>query len=256
MELIINNKKKKDILVYIFSILKNSLSQTNAILEPDHLHIEGMDKSHICLFNINLHNSWFDSYNIKERIELSFDTNTFYSIINMKSDDQKLIITKKDDSLEVEFTNCEYSKKSEYNKNFSIPLLEYDYEELSVPEIDYEVEFILSSKKLCETLLQLSNFGENLNINCSENMINLETKGDLGKMSVNILAEDTNSYAIVENEEINISYSLVHLNKMCITNKLTDEIEINLSNNCPMKISYNLGENSNASFYIAPKMND
>ena len=43
---------------------------------------------------------------------------------------------------------------------------------------------------------------------------------------------------------------------MCITNKLSNDVDFSLSNNCPMKISYDLGENSLLQFYIAPKIND
>jgi hypothetical protein len=35
-----------------------------------------------------------------------------------------------------------------------------------------------------------------------------------------------------------------------------NDIDFSLSNNCPMKISYDLGENSFLQFYIAPKIND
>ena len=43
---------------------------------------------------------------------------------------------------------------------------------------------------------------------------------------------------------------------MCITNKLSNEIEFSLSNDSPMKINYNLGNDSSLMFYIAPKLSD
>ena len=43
---------------------------------------------------------------------------------------------------------------------------------------------------------------------------------------------------------------------MCITNKLSNDIEFSLSNECPMKINYNLGDDSLLMFYIAPKLSD
>ena len=51
-------------------------------------------------------------------------------------------------------------------------------------------------------------------------------------------------------------FSLGHLNRLCMTSKLTHEIELNLSHNSPMKINYNLGENSHLIFHIAPKISD
>jgi hypothetical protein len=43
---------------------------------------------------------------------------------------------------------------------------------------------------------------------------------------------------------------------MCITNKLSTDIDFSLSNECPLKINYDLGDDSNLVFFIAPKMND
>ena len=150
MEIIINHKKKKEMFINIFGILKNSTSQINAILKHEHFHIQGMDKSHICLFDVILDKSWFDSYivdNSNENTELSFDASIFYSIINTKSDEQQLIIKLKGELLEIEFLNNQDTIQNEYNKYFHIPILEYDYEEMNVPEMEYDVEFSLPSKK-------------------------------------------------------------------------------------------------------------
>ena len=43
---------------------------------------------------------------------------------------------------------------------------------------------------------------------------------------------------------------------MCITNKISNDIEFSLSNVSPMKISYDLGDDSYMIFFIAPKLND
>jgi hypothetical protein len=43
---------------------------------------------------------------------------------------------------------------------------------------------------------------------------------------------------------------------MCITNKLSSDVDFSLSNERPMKISYNLGDDSFMEFFIAPKINE
>ena len=132
----------------------------------------------------------------------------------------------------------------------------YDYEEMSIPETDYDVEFTLPSKKVTDVLSQLSNFGDDLNIKCSEECVDFKASGNSVEMRVNIPTEDISSYAIVEGEIINLTYSLIYISKMCITNKISNDIEFSLSNEAPMKINYDLGNNSLLIFYIAPKMSD
>ena len=99
-----------------------------------------MDKSHICLFDLNLKKSWFESYEVASKEEICFNTNIFYSIINTKSDEQTLVIKKEtDDFLLVELINL--IKNSDYNKYFSMPLLEYEYDEMNIPSTDFDAEF-------------------------------------------------------------------------------------------------------------------
>jgi len=253
----IKDKKKKDIFISIFHILKNCSSQINATFNLEFCHIQGMDKSHVCLFDLILKDKWFCSFNVSSKINLSFDSNMFYSIISTKSDEQNLIIKKNDDE---DFLNIELitngSKKCDYDKYFTMQLMEYEYEEMNIPQTDYDAELSLPAKKVNDMLSQLSNFGNDLNIICNEEYVDFKTKGTSGEMRVNIPIDDMTSYGIVEGEEVNLAYSLQYISKMCITNKLSTDINFNLSNQCPMKINYDLGDDSLLTFYIAPKVSD
>ena len=257
MKLLLKDKKKKDIFISIFHLLKNASSQINVMFEAERCHVQGMDKSHVCLFDLSLRNTWFDSYEASG-VNLSFDSSIFYSMISTKSDEQDLIITKSphdEDNLKIELVNPSenLSKKTDFNKFFVMSLMEYEYEEMSIPNTEYDAEIALPSKKVTDMLSQLSNFGNDLNIVCCDEYTDFKTTGQSGEMRVNISVDDMTSYSIVEGEEVSLTYSLNYISKMCITNKLSTDIEFNLSGDFPMKIKYNLGEESCLMFYIAPK---
>jgi proliferating cell nuclear antigen len=262
---VIRDKCKKDIFISFFQLIKNTTSQINLSIDKKTFHIQGMDKSHVCLFDLKLSCKWFHYYDVDKKYNLCFDTSLFHSIINIKSEDQNLIFYLENDVEEfliIEFKTLEnntYIKtinNSNYNKYFKLPLLDYDYEEMVVPNTDYDSEFIISSKKINDILSQLSNFGDDINIKCGDDCIILKTIGSSVEMRVEINIDDIDSYSIVENEEVNLSYSLIYISKMCITNKLSNNIEFSLSNDCPMKINYSLDIESSLTFYIAPKLSD
>jgi proliferating cell nuclear antigen PCNA len=145
-------------------------------------------------------------------------------------------------------------KASEFKKFFKIPLCEYEYNEMNITEKEYDCEFSLSSKEIAENFTQLINFGDDITIHCTQEEVQLITAGISGEMQVDIPIDHLSCYSIVEDEEINLTYSLLYLNKMCITNKISSEIEFSLSNDFPMKICYDLGENSKLLFFIATKI--
>lgn len=255
MNITISDKKKKDLFISIFHLLKSSSSQINATFDKDNLHIQGMDKSHICLFDLNLKDSWFNNYQVEEQSNICFDSSIFHSMISTKSDEQNLVIKKNlDDSINIELICGE--KKGDYNKFFSLPLIDYEYEEMNIPSTDYDAELSMPSKKITDMLSQLSNFGNDLIIRCADDDVDFKTKGTSGEMRVNIPVDDLSSYSVIEGEEVNLTYSLIYISKMCITNKLSADIEFSLSNECPMKIKYDLGDESSLMFYIAPKLAD
>jgi hypothetical protein len=286
MEFQITDTNKKDIFVSIFQVLKNCSSIISCTFEEELFHIQGMDKSHICLFDVKLNKSWFNSYTISDKKIISFDSTIFHSIISTKSDNQSFIFkmdTDNEDTLHIDFVTNEEKveedkdekkgkkedekkgKKVKKDKNndkenkqfkkfFKLPLTENEYSELNIPETEYDAEFSLSSKQVDDILTQLSLFGNDIIMKCSEENIFLTTNGVTGEMRVEIPIDDVSSYSIVEGEEIELTYSLIYLNKMCITNKLSEEVEFSLSNNFPMKILYPLGEDSSISFYMAPKV--
>lgn len=257
MEIQISDKKKKDIFVSIFQVLKNCSSLTNITFGPEILHIQGMDKSHICLYDVKIHKNWFAKYNVIELIKICLDTNVFSSIISTKSDSQQLNIIFNNDNpdiLNILFDST--GVKGEFKKSFKMSLIDYDYEKMNIHNTEYDAELSLSSKQINEIFSQLNNFGDDITIECSESNVSLTTNGIAGEMKVDIPIDDLNSFAIVEDEEVVLKYSLCYINKMCITNKLSNDIEISLSKTAPMKISYNLGDDSFMIFFIAPKMDE
>jgi proliferating cell nuclear antigen len=255
MNITINDKKKKELFISTFQLLKSSATHINATFNSTSMHIQGMDKSHICFFDLDLKKDWFSSYDVNEQIELCFDSGIFYSMISTKGEDQQLVIKKiVDDSLSIELLNGD--KKSDYSKYFTMPLVEHEYDELNIPETEYDAELSLPAKKVTDMLSQLSNFGDDLNIKCSDDFVDFKTSGTSGEMRVNIPVDDMSSYSVIEGENINLTYSLIYISKMCITNKLSSDIDFCLSNECPMKIKYDLGDDSSLLFYIAPKISD
>jgi len=186
MKIQISDKKKKEIFVSIFQTLKNCSSLITTKITSELIHIQGMDKSHVCLFDAKINSTWFNSFEISKDVNLSFDSGVFYSIISTKSDSQDLIITMdedNEDTLHINFIPQEKeSKKGDFKKFFKMPLTEYEYDEMAIPTVEYDAEFSLSSKQISDMFSQLSNFGNDKIIKCSEEEIRLTTNGITGVM--------------------------------------------------------------------------
>ena len=68
MRIQITDKKKKDIFVSVFQVLKNCSSLICVMFETELVHIQGMDKSHVCLFDAKINSTWFNTFEIKKDV--------------------------------------------------------------------------------------------------------------------------------------------------------------------------------------------
>ena len=259
MRLTIENKSKLEVFVAIFQLLKNWSSHINMHFENNKLYIQSMDKSHICLADIEIKDKWFSVFDCSTNNKISVDSTHFAILMNYALKHNKLELKYEDendvDKLYINFLN-EKENKGAFDHFFELNLIDVDEESLGIPEVDYDVEFTIESKKLVDVFSELNTFGSDLNIKCTESVVELNAQGDSTKLKVNIPVDDLDEYAIAEGEEIDISFSLSHLCKMCLSMKMSSTINISISGELPMSLNYNLGDDSKVSFYIAPKVLD
>jgi len=258
MKLLLSDKTKKDTFISVFYMLKNCTSVVTIIFKNEELYIQGLDKAHVCLFEVRLKKNWFNEYESFATLEkdeiITIDSCIFYNILSIIEEKQTLCLWyDSGDQLNIEY-NSTKNDKGDLNKFFHLPLVDMEFNLLEIPEIENDVDFSMKSKKICDITSQLLIFGDIMNIKCSEDEISISCKGINGEMIVSIPIDDLSDYSIAEGETINVGYSLTYLSKMCMTTKLSPEIEFGVSAEYPMRIKYNLGEGSQFLFFIAPKI--
>jgi len=261
MNLSIADKSKKQTFLALFQLLKSCSSIIKIHFNVDHLYIQGMDKAHVCLFEIKIDGEWFNAYSMTHNtiMDVCVDSTMFVNILSMAQEHHTIQIehvAAGEEELNINLVNNQ-NVKGEYNTYFTIPLADVDMDILNIPDdIDYDAEFSINAKKMHEITSQLSLFGDTMNIQCSEEKMDICASGVLGKMVVNVPIDDLDEFSISEGDEIDLHYSINYVHKMCMTTKLSADISISISDKFPMKIKYDLGNNSFVTFYIAPKIND
>jgi len=258
MKLTIENKAKLEMFVALFQLLKNWGSYLSLQFNNEELYIQSMDKSHICLSSIIIKAAWFSEYSVSESTNLSVDAASFATMMNYALKHNRMEITESgSDKLCINLLNGdEKVVKDNFDHFFELPLMDVEHETLLIPEVDYDVEFTMDAKKFGELISELMVFGPNLNIVCTEDLLELNANGEAGKLKVNVPIDSLNEFAISEGEKLDISYSLMHIGKMCLSSKLGNEISIGISAEYPMSLKYSLGEGSTVAFFVAPKIVD
>ena len=72
MNICISDKKRKECFISLFQVLSRCSSIISATFDPEFIHIQGIDKSHVCLFQVKIVKKWFSVYEVSEKFNLSF----------------------------------------------------------------------------------------------------------------------------------------------------------------------------------------
>ena len=278
MNIVINNAIKADIFVSLFQHISKFTENVNLMFETDRFYMQSMNTAHVVILEICLPKEWFDIYEIEGgSLKIGINTALFYKVLKKREKTQQINICYQNatnDKLQFFFTtnstipstnstiddSTSNKKKDEvFDKDFEIPLVDVEEEILSIPDMEYQAELSLSTDKFANLISQLKDFGETLEIQCSEDKITLSAHScENGKMITRILIEDLTEFSIEENENIQMEFALRYLYDICLYQKLSKLVELKISKDFPIRIMYPLGVEKDATFlfYLAPKMQE
>jgi DNA polymerase III sliding clamp (beta) subunit (PCNA family) len=148
-------------------------------------------------------------------------------------------------------------RKNVFDKEFELPLYGIDTELFQIPPQEYDAEVVIDSGTLFAPISQLKNFGDTVEMRFTEDKIVMRAHSiESGKMDVIIDINDVESYEIVENANISMSFSLNYLYNICAFYEVSKNIKISVLENFPVKLSYDLSDDGFMQFFLAPKEND
>lgn len=257
MEIIISNPVKAELFTSIFQNIKIFTDHISIICKTTGFFFQAMDNARVCIIELEIPSTWFDTYSVPIDVVIGVNSNILFKILNAREKTQNIRIVYNDDNSDTLFIDFTSEDARIFDKRFEMPLVEIEIDQMEIPAIEYITEFSVPSMIFSGLINQLKSFGSSLDIFCSEQKIILCSNSvECGKMSVEMNIDDLSSFSINENEEIQMSFSLLYLHNICCFNKISKEMEIKISDNYPLSIIYDLQNEAVMKFYLAPKIND
>ena len=256
MKFIISDSKKAVKFTTIINHLKQFTSNILIHLKPEGFYIQCLDDSHCCLFECELDPSWFEEYSFEYEKTIGISLSTFYKVLNARQESQSIELVLDEENDDIVCVNFIKGANGYFDKYFELSLINIEMECMNVTPPETLVDLTMETKTFCDMINQFMIFDDVLMITFTEEKIGLTASGSDGKMRTEINIDDVNEYVIAEKIELKQSYSLRYINMMCHFNKLSAELYMGFSDDMPMLMKYDLGENSHASFHLAPKITD
>lgn len=246
MRLGIRNREKKQVFASIISLLEPATEFVTFRFCPDpyfggddaYMHIHGIDRAHVCLYDCVLRADWFDWFAMTGAkigdcgdggdddddgadetesgsvgkavpIVVSVSTKLFKTILGLCGDEHALVIVVDDDSNEenmrINFKRVEDEDVTDgnYAVSFAAPLVNCDSLLMNVDgDFVSQADFTLSSARMVKVMSFLTSMGgDTVSFNFSESRIAVFSKGMNGMVVSNIACEELTEYALALDEE-------------------------------------------------------
>ncbi len=269
LEITINNDKKVYQITQILHNLKNISSELNLLCDENGLYAQGMDSSHVCLFELNIRPGWFDTYNCSQECVMGIHCEMLFKIISCIKEGQH--IDMKHDPVNSASKLTINLLGNSYDKSFELSLIDIESDMVELPEKEYTADIKIVSKDYAELVNQLSIFGDRLKIKCDDEIV-LNSENEFGKVDITVKEEDIIEYIMEEEGKIDTTFGIRFITMITKFSNLSKEIGIHISNGFPIKMVYNLddwkdkpmdesGEDNDEivnymSFYLAPLLDD
>lgn len=142
---------------------------------------------------------------------------------------------------------------------FELPLINIESDEdLEVPEMEYNVGFVMSTKELSDMIHGLHKFGDTISIVTDDTSVRLISKNEAGSTCINIPIDLLSSFEGVDGEVLNMTFRTPILDKLCIAPKLTENVEVQITEGMPITFRYLIpivgmeDEHASVNIYAAP----
>jgi proliferating cell nuclear antigen PCNA len=257
MKLSVKDKDKVCKLVTIFKNLSTLTDVVNIVFSPSKLYIQGLDSSHACLIEMSMMASWFCGYESGD-MTLGVSCNMLAKVIDCWKEGHTIEMRcEGEDTLYVTFDG-----EGTINKEFSLPLINIERDNINVPKTDYSMDLTIKSTVFKGIFRELALFSDTVKLDCTEEIVKFLASGDSGALNVTIRDDDIEEFAIEEGFNLDVDVSTRFISTICEFHNLNEMIYIHCSHNCPIKLHYSLDDSDSSTsesyirFFVATKIDD
>eukprot|EP01025_Chloroclados_australasicus_P015963 TRINITY_DN17793_c1_g1_i6.p2 TRINITY_DN17793_c1_g1~~TRINITY_DN17793_c1_g1_i6.p2 ORF type:complete len:198 (-),score=25.69 TRINITY_DN17793_c1_g1_i6:343-936(-) len=180
-------------------------------------------------------------------------------MLKCAEDNDTVTIQAKDDSANIQFVF--ESPSHDRHVDFEMKLMNIDAEQLQVPDQEFAAVVKLQSSQFSKVCRDLGAIGDKVQINVFKGGITFFTGGDIGQARITLnTSDDMNDgdrvLSVNLSEAITASFALKYLNTFTKASPLSQYVTLQLAQDLPMVVSYNIADFGVIKYYLAPKIDE
>jgi len=248
-----------NILKKVFDNIKDLVTDANFICTDEGIQMQAMDSSRVALVCLTLLTDGFETYECPRDFTLGINVPTFSKIMKCadSSDSVTLEAEPDGDKLFITFDSPSGNRSS----TFELNRITIDEENVQIPELEYTCSVTMPCSQLQHAIRDLSNFGDTCIIQIKESLIEFSVKSTLGSALLSFKNDDSSKkkeeHVVINcNDDIRLMFAIKYLAQFTKTTGISDQVNIFMSAETPINVTFDMGDVGSVNYYLAPKIED
>jgi len=224
------------------------IDEAEFILDEKGLALKATDPSQISMIDFFLEKAAFKEFDVKEKAKIGLDLDYLRQIMSRAKTDDELTIELDSDQnkLNVKF-------KGASTRKFNLPLIDISAAELPNPKIEFDAEVKLLASVLQDALKDAALVSSHVSVGIEADKFIV--RADSSKGNLDSVTEKDKKHLIELNakKDAMSMFPLDYLQDMIKAAQSATELQINLKENAPIEISYEIGK-AKIKYFLAPRI--
>ncbi len=236
-----------DLLKESITIVSELVSEVRFKVNATAMEMIAMDAANVSMIIFKMFSSAFAEYKVDGETELGLN------LLNLK---QILRRAKKSDILTLELAEDKRLKillKSKISRTFYVPLIDIHEGEQQVPKLEFKGKVKTKSEVISDAVEDADVISDSISFIIEENKFFIEAKGDSSKLKVEVPNDEDTSITSSQ-PSIKAKYSIEYLKKILKASKLSEDVELQLSTDYPLKLNFVSQDKLQMIFILAPRV--
>lgn len=241
------------------ALLKDSLqSISNVITEgvvqftDDGVELVAADPAMVAMVDLRIAASAFDSFDCDGEEHIGVNIEELYSVLNRAGADDTVTLALNEEDSKLSITIQNHS-----TRNFSLALLNLDSSDIpSTEDLDFSVSADLQTSVLADAIGDAAVVGDAVTFRSNGDGIVVTSEGDRANTEFTIQEGTDGLIELEAAGNARSMFSLDYLNKIIGAKKLSDTVTLQLGEDFPMRIDFQVPDKLDLGFILAPRIEE
>lgn len=231
------------------AIISELVSEAKFKINKTAMELVAMDPANVAMIVFKLFSSSFVEYKLEKDTEISLNLSNLKQVLRRASD--RDLIT-----MELDNNRLKVSMKGNVSRTFYLPIIDLEDREHKVPELNFKVKIVCEPAVIEDAIMDADVVSDSLTFMFEKEKLTIKAEGDLNQSITEIGPNENTNIIFDESSAVKSKYSIEYLKKMIKADKLTDTMEIQMSQDYPLKMSFIEKDKMALYFILAPRVDN